>query len=135
MNKNSKTPYELELSVTDAHLIELISDMPIQDKKKLIKKLEEKYAKGKRKSVRVRYFSDVDFATKYQAYKGFIQNFSDHGMLIETRGSFRVGQKITMSFVLPYSDEQVKMAGEIVRVESEGKFAVQFNLEDNKHSE
>jgi hypothetical protein len=134
--KDRKTPHYQELSVADAHLIELISDMPLQDKKELIEELEEKYAKGKRKSVRVSYFSDVDFATKYQVYRGFIQNFSDHGMLIETRGSFIKGQKITMSFVLPYSNEHVKMEGEIVRVDPEGKFAVEFykEKEDDENS-
>ncbi len=51
-------------------------------------------------------------------------------MLIETIGSFSVGQKLTLSFALPDSEEQVKMKGEIVRVLPEGKFAVQFAIED-----
>ncbi len=129
MDKNSKNPEDQELSAADAHLIDLISNMPVHDRKELIKQLEDKYSKGKRQSVRTEYFKDVDFATTYQVYRGFIQNISDHGMLIETRGSFAVGQKITMSFVLPYSDEQVKMTGEIVRVLPEGKFAVKFYKE------
>ena len=119
-----------ELSPADEHLIDLISEMPIQDRRELIKELEAKYAKGKRRSVRVDYFRDVDFATKYQVYRGFIQNISDHGMLVETRGDFSVGQKLTLSFALPYSKEHVKMEGEIVRVLPEGKFAVQFEIED-----
>jgi len=130
MEDDKKNTEEQELSAADAHLIELISNMPIQERRNLIRELEDKYSKGKRQSVRVEYFKDVDFATKYQVYRGFIQNISEHGMLIETRGTFSIGQKITMSFVLPDSDEQVKMLGEIVRVMPEGKFAVKFYKED-----
>jgi len=118
------------LSAADFHLIELIFNMPIQARQELIKELEDKYSKGKRRSVRINYFKDVDFATQYQVYRGFIQNISDHGMLIETRGDFSAGQKITMTFVLPYSDDQVKMSGEIVRVSPEGQFAVKFYEEE-----
>jgi len=135
MDEDSNNPKNQELAAEEAHLIELIANMPARDRRDLIKELETKYAKGKRQSVRVDYFRDVDFATKYQVYRGFIQNISDHGMLIETRGTFTIGQKITMTFVLPYSDEQVKMSGEIVRVMPEGKFAVKFTLEDDNHTE
>jgi len=130
MDDNKKNKEDQELSAADAHLIDLITNMPAHDRQELIKELEDKYSKGKRKSVRVDYFRDIDFATKYQVYRGFIQNISNHGMLIETRGAFTAGQKITMSFVLPYSDEQVKMSGEIVRVLPEGKFAVKFYKEE-----
>ena len=130
MADERKKSEEQELSEAEVHLIELISNMPQQARRELIKELEDKYFKGKRRSVRIDYFKDVDFATKYQVYRGFIQNISDHGMLIETRGTFSVGQKITMSFVLPHSDEQVKMSGEIVRVSPDGKFAVKFYTEE-----
>jgi Tfp pilus assembly protein PilZ len=126
MDKDSKKTKGQELAAADAHLIELISNMPIHARRELIEELGDKYSKGKRRSIRENYFKDVDFATKYQVYRGFIQNISDHGMLVETRGSFSVGQKIIMSFVLPNSDEQVKMPGEIVRVLPEGRFAVKF---------
>ena len=132
MNDDMKNTENQELSEADAHLLELISEMPIEDRRELIKELEAKYAKGKRRSVRVDYFRDVDFATTYQVYRGFIQNISDHGMLIETRGSFSVGQKLTLSFALPHSEDQVKMEGEIVRVLPEGKFAVSFFKEDDE---
>lgn len=130
MDDDKKKTEDQELSAADAHLIELISNMPIHARQELIKELEDKYSKGKRKSVRVDYFKDVDFATQHQVYRGFIQNISDHGMLIETRGDFSTGQKITMTFVLPHSDEQVKMSGKIVRVSPEGKFAVKFHAEE-----
>lgn len=131
MDDNKKNKEDQELSAADAHLIELITSMPVHERRELIKELEEKYSKGKRQSVRVDYFRDVDFATKYQVFRGFIQNISEHGMLIETRGAFSTGQKITMSFVLPHSDEQVKMTGEIVRVLPEGKFAVKFYKQES----
>jgi len=129
MNNDKKRDNQ-GVSPEDAQLMELISEMPIQDRRELIKELESKYSKGKRRSVRVDYFRDVDFATKYQAYRGFIKNISDHGMLVETIGPFSVGQKLTLSFALPDSEEQVKMEGEIVRVSPEGKFAVEFDKED-----
>ena len=130
MDDDKKKTEDQELSADDFHLIELIFNMPIQARQELIKELEDKSSKGKSKSVRVGYFKDVDFATQYQVYRGFIQNISDHGMLIETRGDFSTGQKITMTFVLPHSDEQVKMSGEIVRVSPEGQFAVKFYEEE-----
>lgn len=127
MNQSGKNPENQKPADEYDHLKELISNMPEADRRELIKELESKYSKGKRKSVREDYFKDVDFATKYQVYRGFIQNISDHGMLVETTGTFSVGQKITMSFVLPHSEEHVKISGEIVRVLPEGKFAVEFH--------
>ena len=124
LNKKLKDP---NLSVITARLIELILNMTSLERQALLEELEEKQHKGRRRSPRTRYFKDVDFATKDRVFRGFIQNISAEGVLIETSESLTVGQEITLAFELPDTKEHVKIAGKIARVLPNGGFGVKFN--------
>jgi len=111
---------ENNISEVTARLIELILQIPPEERLTILKNIERKYNKGKRGSSRKSYFMDVVFATDDRAIKGFIQNISNEGILIESKGTFHVGQKLTMTFVLFNKKGPVKITGEIVRISSEG---------------
>jgi Tfp pilus assembly protein PilZ len=127
MNNLSKKLKDPNLSVITARLIELILNMSPLERQTLLEELEEKMHKGRRRSPRTRYFKDVDFATKDRVFRGFIQNISAEGVLIETSESLTVGQEITLAFELPDTKEHVKIAGKIARILPNGGFGVKFN--------
>lgn len=128
---------EHNISEVTARLIELILQIPPEERLTILKEIEKKYKKGKRVASRESYFMDVVFATDDRAFKGFIQNISNEGVLIESKGTFHVGQKLTMNFALFNKKGPVKITGEIVRISSEGlgvKFThpIQDLLSDKK---
>ena len=123
MNNEKKDP---KISAITARLFELILKMPGTERQKLLEKLEKNQSSGKRKSQREDYYKSVDFATKDRVFRGFIQNISSDGVLIEATGSFTVGNSITLSFELPNDEGHIKLNGEIVRLLPEGGFAVKF---------
>ncbi len=69
----------------------------------------------------------VDFAVQGRAYRGFIHNISVGGAFIETRESFTVGSKITMTFLSSRDQKPIKITGEIVRSGSQG-IGVRFDV-------
>ncbi len=121
--KPSKKP---NISVVTARLFEIILDMPFQDRRLLLKELEERHSQGRRKFARKPYFMPVDFATPDRAFSGYIQNISSGGVLIETREPFSVGEQLTLSFMRPKSRDHVKVGGEVVRTLPDG-CGVKFN--------
>jgi Tfp pilus assembly protein PilZ len=111
---------ENNISEVTARLIELILQIPPEERLTILKNIERKYNKGKRGSSRESSFMDVVFATNDRAFKGFIQNISNEGILIESKGTFHVGQKLTMTFALFNKKGPVKITGKIVRISAEG---------------
>ena len=75
---------ENNISEVTARLIELILQIPPEERLTILKNIERKYNKGKRGSSRESSFMDVVFATNDRAFKGFIQNISNEGILIES---------------------------------------------------
>jgi Tfp pilus assembly protein PilZ len=118
---------ELNISVVTTRIIEIVLAMPIDERRTLLKYLEEEHISGRRKYPRKTYFMEVNFATPDRVISGYIKNISSDGMFVETREPFSVGQPITLTFKLPNSVEHIKINGEIVRVSSKG-FGVKFRM-------
>jgi Tfp pilus assembly protein PilZ len=114
-----------------ARLIELILKMTDEEKQSLLIELEEKLSVRKRKHDRKPYFSVVDYNAMEAAHTGFIENISAGGVFIGTAKSFPVGEKISMAFPLPVSQEHVRMEGEVVRANAEG-IGVKFKTIDHE---
>jgi Tfp pilus assembly protein PilZ len=127
MNDIDKRLKDPNISVITARLFDLILKMPTLERQALLEQLEEKMHQGRRKAPREKYFKDVDFATKDRVFRGFIQNISADGVLIETSEALSVGQEITLAFELPGTSEHVKIVGKIARVLPDGGFGVKFN--------
>ena len=116
-----------KLSVITVRLIELIQKMAPFERQQLLDELEERMLNSKRHSPRERYFKDVDFVTADRVFRGFIQNISAHGVLIETSETFAIDQSLTLAFELPKTGEHIKVTGKIARLLPAGGFAVKFD--------
>ena len=127
MNDIDKRLKDPNISVITARLFDLILKMPTLERQALLEELENRIHAGRRTARREKYFKDVDFATKDRVFRGFIQNISADGVLIETSESLSEGQQITLAFELPNTNEHVKISGKIARVLPDGGFGVKFD--------
>lgn len=127
MTDDEKRSIDPNISVITARLFDLILKMPTERRQALLKQLESEEINGKRRCKREKYYKSVDFATKDRIFRGFIQNISADGLLIEAMGSFSVGEHITLSFELPKNEGHIKIGGTIVRLLPQGGFGVKFN--------
>jgi Tfp pilus assembly protein PilZ len=117
-----------ESSIT-ARLIELIKNMSEDEKRALLKDLEEKPFEGRRKHVRKIFLTAVDYLTQDHVYKDFIQDISTGGVFIQTNMPFTVGQEVSLTFPLPNYQKHVKIVGEVVRSSPQG-VGVKFKVAD-----
>ena len=117
---NSSSDDKLSISAVTARIIEIVLAMPVDERRTLLKYLEERQITGRRKYPRKTYFMEVNFATPERASSGFIQNISSDGLFVETKEPHTVGQNLTLSFRLPNTEEHIKINGEIVRVSPQG---------------
>lgn len=127
MADSSKGSDGSNISVITTRLVDIILAMSLEERKTLLKELEEKYFEGDRKYPRKDYLKEVDFVLNKRAFKGFIHDISAGGVLVESSESFTVGQMITLTFQLPDSDEHIKIFGKIARILPNIGFGVKFN--------
>ena len=111
----------------DTRLIELIVMMSQEQKQALVEELEERLHLKKRKHARKPYFSTVCYSARDGAHVDFIQNISAGGVFIGTPLAPLVGQKVTLAFPLPISQEHIMLDGEIVWATSQG-MGVKFQM-------
>lgn len=117
---------KINIAIVTERLLKFILKMPFPERKEMLTELEEGIAQGKRNNSRENYFTDVVFATRGRAFKGFIKNISADGVFVETNQKFSVGQSITLSFALPNSGKHIRITGDIARTLPWG-FGVRFN--------
>ena len=115
-----------ESSVT-ARLLEVIKAMSEDEQLALLKELEERLFKGRRKHEREPFFIVVDYSVEDRFYKSHIQNISAGGVFIETRMPFKAGQEVSLTFPLPDYQKYIKINGEVVRVTPRG-IGVKFKM-------
>jgi uncharacterized protein (TIGR02266 family) len=115
-----------ESSVT-ARLLKVIKKMSENEQLTLLKELEERLFKDRRKHEREPFFMVVDYSTEDRFYKDYIQDISAGGVFIQTRMPFRAGQDVSLSFPLADYQKYIKITGEIVRVTPQG-IGVKFKM-------
>ena len=71
-------------------------------------------------------FWSADFASENRIHRGTIKNFGKGGALVESTDAFWVGERLTMIFERPDTQERVKIVGEVVRI-SRQEVGIQFN--------
>ena len=104
-----------------SRLVDLITEMPLGEQQAFLKELEKKISKFKREHHRKPIRAAVEYATQESVYRSFVQNISVGGAFIETRIPIRVGQDISLNFVLPTNPQKhIKINGQIVRVSPQG---------------
>jgi uncharacterized protein (TIGR02266 family) len=116
-------------SVT-SHLFRIILRMSLDEQKDLLEELEKRFSFKKRRHERKRFFSAVDYVVQDDRHTDFTQNISAGGVFIGTAASLSVGQQITLSLLLPDSEDHMNVSGEIVWASEEG-IGVQFKPSDS----
>ena len=118
-----------EVDIT-SRLLNLMFDMPVELKIRLMKILDKWENEGSRRHQRKPWVIPVDYTTDDQAFKDVIKDISKGGVFIETKKSFAVGQTITMNFRFSKS-QLIRATGEIVRSNSQG-LGVKFKRQSKK---
>jgi hypothetical protein len=108
-------------------LFQLISKMSDDERRTLLKLLEEGLLKGRCRRLHIRkaLHAPIHYTTKGGTFRDFIQNISLGGLFILTRRTFSVGQGVAIPFSPPRIGTTVWVAGDVVRVSEEG-IAVKF---------
>jgi Tfp pilus assembly protein PilZ len=115
-----------ESSVT-ARLFEVIKRISEDEQLTLLKELEERLSKGRRKHEREPFFLVADYSTEDRVYRDYTQNVSAGGVFIETRMPFTAGQEVSLAFPLPNYQKYIKIIGEVARVTPQG-IGVKFKM-------
>ena len=120
---------KLSDTVVQERLLELIKNMPDAAKRSLLEDLEKRLPynfEERRKHPRKTTFIGVECYGDICHTVDVIQNLSVGGLHIETQLPLSVGEKLSMTFSLTDSEEEIKIKGEIVRADSNG-IGVEFD--------
>jgi hypothetical protein len=122
---------DLQYPAVTHRLFQLIASMSDDERRTLLKFLENGLLKGKcrrgfyRKPLRL----PVTYAFGEHTYHNFIKNISLGGVFIFTRGSFEAGHRIILSFEGKDKTRPVKLMGKVARSTPEG-IGVEFLSSD-----
>lgn len=117
-----------DLALVTSKLYGIIDKMSLEERRSLLTELE-RHEKGekssfRRKHPRKNYLINVDYTVGNRLYNGLAINFSASGMYIETAKSllpkFHRGNQLILTFVHPESKDNIKISGEIARIDSKG---------------
>ena len=105
-------------------LMMLIIEMSGEKRLNLLSQIEaaafEEETDTKRDEPRKAYNRTVYFDFENFTYTGTIIDISTTGIFIETPEPFKIGQMIMVNIPDAHGDSHVRLAGEVVRTESEG---------------
>lgn len=119
---------EIGIKEVRAFIYGLINSMSEAELRQLLKELEERKNRERRKHRRKDFFMTVDYIVEDQYFQDFIQDMSNSGVFIKTSQTFSEGQTILMTFMSPDNQQPFKINGEIVRVMPDG-IGVRFKIE------
>ena len=115
-------------------IMSLVQNLSEEKKQLLLDLLVEWQQKELRSDSRMPCLVAVDFATKKRSYRDFMHDLSKGGVFIETRETFSIGDKVSMTFSMPDNQNHFKISGNIVRSEGNG-IGVQFDTKLSSQQE
>jgi Tfp pilus assembly protein PilZ len=118
-------------SEVTSRLLALIGKMSNEERQGLLEEIETRPFLNKRRHHRKPYFSVVDYNAQEYTFADFIQNIAAEGIFISTSTPFSYGQEVSLSFLLPVSQEHITIAGKVIRIEEEG-IGVKFKTIDQE---
>jgi c-di-GMP-binding flagellar brake protein YcgR len=103
-------------------LFQLIAEMSEDEKRTLLRLLKGGALKGKcrRQHFRKPIHMHVRYTNKAGPSSGVIRDISLGGVFILSRGAFSLGQSLSVAFSSPSIEKTIWIAGEVMRVTSEG---------------
>jgi hypothetical protein len=125
MDEKNKNLSNINLAGLTSKLLKEVISLSPEEKIALLRDLEERVGEYQRKSQRVPYPAEIDFAMNGKPVRGYITNISESGMFVSSFEKPEVGTEITMVFPPPAKSAPVKMQAKVVRTDKDG-FAVEF---------
>ena len=119
---------ELGRNEVRAFIFGIIDSMSDEKMRQLLKELEERQNKEKRKYSRKDFLTIIDYNVGDRHYRDFIRDISGSGIFIKTSQIFSVGQTILMTFMSPDNQKPFRINGEIIRTHEDG-IGVTFKIE------
>ena len=119
---------KMTVSAATSRLISIILKMSPNEILEMLETVEEKELEKKRRSPRVNYFMEVNYVVEGKAFNGYINNISSKGVFIETKELFQLESSITLTFLLPNSNDHIRADGKIVRLTPDG-IGISFDLD------
>jgi len=102
-------------------LLDIIEQIPEEDRLELMEKLKKKPSERKRrKHHREPFLLVVDYSINNRFYKDFLCNISIDGVFIETKTPFDVGKEVSMTFQIHKKGQPLKVTGTVARISSKG---------------
>ncbi|MGA7144053.1 MAG: PilZ domain-containing protein [Desulfobacterales bacterium] len=120
---------EFDRNEIRAFIFGIVDEMSDTEMRQLLNELEnwQKSKNEKRNHARRSTLIDITYSSdKRRVFEDFVRNISAGGLYIETSLVSELGQQLNMTFSHPESGHPIKVAGKIVRVDSEG-IGVRFN--------
>ncbi len=111
-----------------AFIFGIIDSMSDEEMRQLLKELETRQNKERRKYDRKDFLKIVDYTVGDKYYRDFIQDLSGSGVFIKTSQTFSEGQTILMTFMSPDNQSPFKILGEIIRIHTDG-IGIKFKIE------
>ena len=96
MENNDKEP---GINEVRAFIFEKIDSMAEDEMRQLLKDLEARENKDRRKYSRKDFFRIIDYTVEDRYYRDFIHDISGNGVFIKTSQTFSVDQTIIMTFM------------------------------------
>jgi len=113
---------KLKKSDVTFRLFDLITSMSEDERIQLLEKVEEWKMNNKRRHNRKSYLMPADYVIQDNESKGLVKDISAGGAFLKPNEvkSLSIGQEILL--VIPYPDNRrnVRIKGEIVRIDSQG---------------
>jgi Tfp pilus assembly protein PilZ len=109
-------------------IFKIMNGLSDDEMRQLLKELEKRQTKERRKYHRKDFFRVIDYHVGDQHYRDFIQDLSVSGVFIKTSHTFSAGQSVFMTLMSPTYQKPFKIIGEIIRVHTEG-IGVKFKIE------
>lgn len=109
-------------------LFELINDMSDKEQQNLIKEIEGRQSRDKRRYKRKSYSMPVDYIVQDHSSKGLTKDISIGGILLEASEigeSFSIGEEIALTIQYPNQEKSIKIRGKVVRIEPQ-RIGVEF---------
>ena len=106
-----------------SNLSQSIVNLPWLKRQDLLAKLENWHNSRRlelREYLRKNAFIPAECTSDGINFTDVIQDISHGGVFIQTNGNFYVEQKISMTFSIPKSEEEITVSGRIVRVDAKG---------------
>ena len=103
-------------------LFQIIASMSDEERRTLLKLLEEGLLKGmcRRAYLRKRVYLPVTYACEQYVYRDFVRDISFGGVFILTSIPFKIGEEIRIQFKANGKDGPLRFWGKIARVTQQG---------------